>query len=77
MVQNPVMRNTLMLVVLLAGTYGFAQEQPHISPASEKAGNKAGTWEVPANTEDTILHRMAEENTEYLQQISDLNRNGS
>jgi len=66
MVENPVMRKAFLTLLLLSGTYTFAQEQPHISPPSEKAGDKADAWEASVNTEDNILHVMAEENTEYL-----------
>jgi len=60
------MRKALLTLLLLSGTYTFAQEQPHLSPPSEKSSEKSNVWDSPANTEDNILHVMAEENTEYL-----------
>ena len=60
------MRKALLTLLLISGTYTFAQEQPHLSPPSEKSGEKSNVWDSPANTEDNILHVMAEENTEYL-----------
>lgn len=66
MVENHVMRIAILTMLLLAGTCAFAQEQPRISPASERAGEESGAWDSQANTEDNILHVMAEENTEFL-----------
>lgn len=66
MVKNAVMRKALVTLLLFAGTCAFAQEQPDKSPASEKTGDKSNVWDSPANTEDNILHVMAEENTAYL-----------
>ncbi|MDX1333569.1 MAG: hypothetical protein R3252_11105 [Robiginitalea sp.] len=59
------MRKAFLFLLLLAGTYSFAQEQP-LSPPSEKEGAKTGVWNTPANTEDDILHVMAAENTDFL-----------
>ena len=71
MVENPVMRKAFLFLLLLAGTYSFAQEQP-LSPPAEKEGAKTDIWNTPANTEDDILHVMAAENTDFLMKRYDI-----
>jgi hypothetical protein len=72
MVENHVMRNALLTILLLAGTYAFAQEQPRTSPPSQKTEEATGAWDSQANTEDNILHVMAEENTDFLMKRYDI-----
>jgi len=72
MVENPVMRKAFLFLLLLVGTYSFAQEQPRISSPTEKDGAQADAWNTPANTEDDILHVMAVENTDFLMKRYDI-----
>jgi hypothetical protein len=72
MVENHVMRNALLTMLLLAGTYSFAQEQPRTSPPSERTLEAAGAWDPQVNTEDNILHVMAEENTDFFMKRYDI-----
>lgn len=71
MVENPVMRKAFLFLLLLAGTYSFAQEQPLPAPA-QKEGAKTDAWNTPENTEDDILHVMAAENTDFFMERYDI-----